>query len=73
MDAIPRETDMQLYAQIRKENRGKWHRFTHLQCWGCMINAEGNPDKMCLSSPEGYSGCNLVNKRYARRGIYEIR
>jgi hypothetical protein len=29
--------------------------------------AKGNPDKMCLSSQEGYRGCNLINKRYAQR------
>jgi len=32
-----------------------------------MTYAKGNPDKMCLSSQEGYSGCNLINKRYAQR------
>jgi len=27
MDAIPRETALQLCAEIRQENRGKWYRF----------------------------------------------
>jgi hypothetical protein len=67
MDAIPRETALQLCAEVREENRGKWYGLAHLQCWGCMTFAKGNPDKMCLSSQEGCSGCNLINKRYARR------
>lgn len=67
MDAIPKETALQLCAEIREEKRGKWYRLAHLQCWGCMTYGKGNPDKMCLSSPEGYGGCNLINKRYAER------
>ena len=67
MDAISREVALQLCAEIREENRGKWYRFAHLQCWGCTTYAKGDPDKMCLRSPEGYSGCNLINKRYAQR------
>ena len=35
--------------------------------WGCMTYAKGNTDKMCLSSQEGYRGCNLINKRYVQR------
>jgi len=71
MDAIPRETALQLCNEIREENRGKWYRFDHIQCWGCMTYSQGNPDKMCLSSPEGYGGCNLINKRYAQRSQAE--
>jgi len=67
MDGIPRETALRLCAQIREESRGKWYRFAHLQCWGCMAYTKGDPDKICLRSPEGYGGCNLVNKRYAQR------
>jgi len=55
MDAIPKAIALQLCAWIRKENRCKWYRFAHLQCWGCMSFTKGNPDKMCLSSQEGYS------------------
>ena len=50
MDAIPRETALQLCAEIRQENRSKWYSFAHLQCWGCMTFAKWNPEKMCLSS-----------------------
>lgn len=64
MDTMPKETALQLCAEIREENRGKWYRFAHLQCWGCMTYAKGNPDKMCLGSPDG---CNLINKRYGER------
>ena len=67
MNVIHREAALQLCAEIRKENRGKWYRFARLQCWGCMTYAKGNPDKMCLRSPEGYSGCNLINKRYVQQ------
>jgi hypothetical protein len=67
MEAIPRETALQLCAEIRQENRGKWYRFAHIQCWGCTTYAKGDPDKLCLNSQEGYRGCNLVNKRYAQR------
>ena len=67
MDTIPREVALELCAEVRQNNRGKWYRFAHLQWWGCMTYAKGNADKMCLSSPEGYSRCNLINKRYAER------
>ena len=67
MDAIPREVALQLCAEIREENRGKWYRFAHLQCWSCMTFAKGSSDKMCLSGKEGHRGCNLINKRYAQR------
>lgn len=72
MDAIPRETALQLCAEIRGENRGKRYRFAHMQCWGCTTFAKGNPDKMCLSSQEGCSGCNLINKRYAQRSKVKV-
>jgi hypothetical protein len=67
MDAIPRETALQLCAEIHQENRGKWYRFAHLQCWGCTTFAKGNPDKMCLSIQDGYCGCKLINKRYVQQ------
>jgi hypothetical protein len=72
MDAIPREVALQLCAEIHEENRGKWYRFAHLQCWGCMSFAKGNPDKMCLSSQEGYRGCNLINKRYVQWSKFKV-
>jgi len=67
MDAIPKEVALQLCAEIREENRGKWYGFTHMQCWGCMTYAKGNPAKMCLSNKEGHLGCNLISKRYAQQ------
>jgi hypothetical protein len=67
MEAIPREIALQLCAEIRQDNRGKWYRFAHTQCWGCTTYAKGNPDKLCLSSQAGNRGCNLINKRYARQ------
>jgi len=67
MDAIPEEIALQLCAEIHDENRGKWYSFARLQCWGCMTSAKGNPDRMCLTKREGYRGCSLINKRYARR------
>jgi hypothetical protein len=67
MDAIPKAVAPQLCAGIHEENRGKWYRFAHLQRWGCMSFTKGNPDKMCLSSQEGYRGCNLINKSYVQR------
>jgi len=71
MDAIPREVALQLCAEIRQENRGKWYSFARLQCWGCMTYVKGDPDKMCLINQEGYSGCNLINKRYAQRSKFK--
>ena len=66
MDAIPREVALQLCAEIREENRAKWYRFAHLQCWDCTTFAKRNPDGMCLSNQESYRGCYLVNKRHAQ-------
>lgn len=67
MDAIPRETALQLCAEIRGTGGGKWYRLARIQCWGCMTYAKGDPEKMCISSKPGHRGCNLVNERYARR------
>jgi hypothetical protein len=67
MGAIPREVALQLCAEIRDESHGKWYSSTHLQCRACTTFTKGNPDKLCLSSQEGYRGCYLINKRYAQR------
>jgi hypothetical protein len=67
MEAIPKDVALSLCREIREEIRGKWYRFTWLQCWGCMTFSKGNIDKMCLSNQEGYRGCNLVNKRYDQK------
>jgi hypothetical protein len=72
MDAIPREVALQLCAEIRQGDRAKWYSFARLQCWGCTTFAKGNPDKMCLSSQEGYRGCSLINKRYAQRSKVKV-
>ena len=71
MDAIPREVALQLCAEIREENRGKWYSFARLQCWGCMTYGKGDPEKMCLFNQEGHGGCNLINKRYAQRSKFK--
>lgn len=67
MDAITRETAIQLCAEERAENRRKWLSAAHWQCWGCVKFTGGDPDKMCMHSPQGYNGCLLVNARYDRR------
>lgn len=64
VNAIPRETALQLCAQIREENRGKLFSAARMQCWGCIRFSKGDPEKMCLSSKPGYRGCELVNSRY---------
>ena len=72
MDALSRETAIQLCSEIRRENRGKWYSFARLQCWGCMTFAKGNPDKMCLGSQEDNRGCNLINKRHAQQSQFNV-
>jgi hypothetical protein len=61
---IPREIALQLCTQIREENKKKKLKFLGFQCWGCYKWANGDPDKMCVSSKEGYRGCYMVNKRF---------
>lgn len=67
MNTIPREIALQICGEIRRENRRKWFSASRWQCWGCVTFTKGDPDKMCLRAQEGYSGCVLINKRYARQ------
>ena len=66
MDAISRNVAVLLCAAIRLENQGKWYTLAGLQCWGCMKFSKGDPAKMCMIRQDGYRGCKLVNKRYAK-------
>ena len=54
LEAIPKVVAMQLCAEIRRENRGKWYNPLALQCLGCYTFTKGDPAKMCLSSKPGY-------------------
>ena len=66
MTAIPKDIALQLCSEIREENRSKWCSFARVQCWGCSMFAKGDSAKLCINSKPDYSGCNLVNARYAR-------
>jgi hypothetical protein len=66
-NAIPKETALQLCAEIRQEVRGKWYTFAGLQCWGCATFSKGDPAKMCVSSRPDFRGRALVNARYDRQ------
>jgi len=48
MDAISKAIALQLCAEIREENRGKWYRLAHLQCWGCMSFTKGGTLIRCV-------------------------
>ncbi len=61
---IPRETALELCAEIRDQYRGKWWTLAGMQCIGCTRVSKGEVTKMCVSSAPGYRGCNLVNARY---------
>jgi hypothetical protein len=67
VNPIPKDTALQLCAEIRQEYGGKWYTFAGLQCWGCMFFSKGDPAKMCVSSRPDSRGCNLVNARYQQR------
>ncbi|MCL4859125.1 MAG: hypothetical protein KJZ93_06945 [Caldilineaceae bacterium] len=66
-NAIPKETALQLYAEIRQGARGKWYTFAGLQCWCCATFSKGDPAKMCVSNRPDFGGCALVNARYDRQ------
>ncbi len=67
MDAIPKEAALQLCADIRRANRGRWYTFNGLWCWGCVNSSGGDPAKMCVSSRTDYRGCLQVNERFDRQ------
>ena len=62
--AIPKDTALQLCAEIREQYRGKWYTFAGLQCWGCATFSKGDLTKMCVGGSPDYRGSNLVNARY---------
>ena len=64
VEAIPKDVALQIYAEIRQENRRKRLSLAAVQCWGCFKFAKGNPAKMCIFSRLDNRGCNLVNKKY---------
>ena len=67
MEAIPKDSALQLCAEILEKNRGKWYTLAGLQCWGCLKFSRGDPTKMCVSAKPDYTGCNLVNARYKQK------
>jgi len=73
VDAILKDVALQLCAEIRQENRGKWYSFAALRRWGCSTFSKGDPAKMCLSSKPGYRGCNLVNAHYAGSHSWQVK
>jgi hypothetical protein len=72
MEAIPKDTALQLCAEIRRENRRKWYTPAAMMCRGCMTFSKGDPAKMCLSSQPGYRGCYQINARYDRQLKSEV-
>ncbi len=67
INAIPRDTALQICAEIREQYGGKWWTLAGMQCMGCTRATKGDVTKMCVSNAPGYRGCNLVNARYDRR------
>ncbi len=67
-NAIPRDTALQICAQLRRQYLGKWWTLAGMQCMGCTRATKGDVTKMCMSNAPGYRGCNLVNRRYDRSG-----
>jgi hypothetical protein len=63
---IPRETALQLCADIRTQYKGKWYTLAGMQCLGCLTASKGDQAKMCVSSRPDYRGCNLVTSRHKR-------
>jgi hypothetical protein len=64
LNPIPRETALQLCAEIRTQYQGKWYTLAGMQCLGCLAASKGDLAKMCVSSRSDYRGCNLVSARY---------
>lgn len=67
VDAIPKDVAQRLCEEIRKDNRGKWYRWTAWWCWGCETFCQDDPERMCFSSHSDYRGCAQINARYARQ------
>ncbi len=66
INAIPKDTALQLCAEIRQQYEGKWWTLAGMQCMGCTAATQGDITKRCVSTDPGYRGCNLVNVRYDR-------
>ncbi len=64
---IPKDTALELCAEIRQKYGGKWWTLAGMQCWGCTTFSKGDPAKMCVASRPDYRGCNLVTARYMNR------
>lgn len=61
---IPKDTALQLCADIREEYQGRWFSNAFWQCWGCVRFTHGDPDKMCFHNQPDNRGCALINARY---------
>ncbi len=66
INAIPKDTALQLCAEIRQQYEGKWWTLAGMQCMGCTAATKGDITKRCVSTGPGYRGCNLVNARFDR-------
>ncbi len=67
MEAVPRDTAIELCQQVRQRLSGKLFSFWKWQCWGCVKFTKGEIEKMCLFNDGAFNGCGLVNKEWARR------
>ncbi len=67
VNAIPDELALELCAEIRRQNRGKWYTFAGLQCWTCSTFCEGRSSKMRYGCGPDNRGCYLVNAASDRR------
>jgi hypothetical protein len=67
VNAIPDEIALELCAEIREQNRGKWCTFAGLQCWGCSTFCKGHSEIMRFGCRPDNRACNLVNAAYDRR------
>ncbi len=64
LNPIPRETALELCAEILRKYQGKWYTLAGVQCMGCLVASKGDLTKMCVSSRPDNLGCNLVIARY---------
>ena len=63
---IPKDTALQLCAEIREKSGGKWWTLAGMQCAGCLRFSKGDPAKMCVMNRPDNRGCKLVNARFDR-------
>lgn len=62
---ISKETAIAVCEKVRAENRRRYLRAAHWQCWGCM-KFGGVPEKRCMHTAEGWNGCALIERFLAR-------